>query len=214
MKNFIYVVLVVCLLPSLSFAGLESVSGPFTTTTPIPATSTDWSSTLSFPQFNPSLGTLEKVQIDLSGSMSTVLTITNEATISSSGNARTEVLITVQDAGNNLNAPELDLMNTAFSYSLGPHQSVSSGTRTKSGSSSDQYTDGAVLTEFTGTGAILLNAGTFTQTLLANTGGNTSSSQVTNAQLTGTVTYYYLIPEPTTMALLGLGTLGLLRRKK
>jgi hypothetical protein len=58
----------------------------------------------------------------------------------------------------------------------------------------------------------------FTQTLLENSGGNTTSSQVTYANLTGTVTYEYVVPvpEPTTMvagALMFLPFLHALKRK-
>lgn len=42
-------------------ARADLVSGPFTTTTPIPLTLTDWTGSLSFPQFDSSLGTLTGV---------------------------------------------------------------------------------------------------------------------------------------------------------
>ena len=69
----------------------------------------------------------------------------------------------------------------------------------------------AILAEFNGPGTISLDASTFTQTDLSNTGGNTAASQVTNASLTGTVTYTYApVPEPSTLVLLGVGVIGLL----
>jgi hypothetical protein len=202
---------VVVLLPGVASAYVIS----YTTSTPIGSTLTDWTGTLAFQKFNPSFGTLNSVTIGLSGSLSTVLTITNNSGESSSGTGKTEVQMTVQDAGSNLiNTPQIDLFSPDYSYSLGAGGSTTSGTLTKNGTSSDLYTAAAVLSEFTGaSGNTVLNASTFTQTWLTNTGGNTFASQVTNASLTGTVTYDY-VPEPATMAMLGLGALGLAARRR
>jgi hypothetical protein len=119
--------------------------------------------------------------------------------------------LTVQDAGLNLNAPELDLLTSAYPYSLSPGATTQSGILFKNGSDDETYTLPAILTEFTGVGSIVLPASTFTQTLLANTGGNTAASQVTQAQLTGTVTYTYnAIPEPASLVSLAIGLVSLI----
>lgn len=192
-----------------------AVDGPYVTSTPIPFTLTDWTSSLDFQKFNPGLGTLTSVTLNLSGSIRTTIAVTNSSLSASSGTAKTEVQFFVQDGGNNLVAPALDLFSPTFAYSLAAGDGTSSGLLTKNGNSSDTYTLGSILAAFTGAGNITLSASTFTQTLLANTGGNTSAAQVTDAALTGEVIYNYTaVPEPTSMALLGLGAAAVIIRKR
>ncbi len=210
MKERIYLMGLVAVLAFSGVAAADTVT--YATTTPIGSTLTDWVDTLAFQKFNPSLGTLNSVKLDLSGSLSTVLTITNSSPSGSNGTAQTEVQMTVQDAGGNLIAPQIDLISPIYVYNLGAGQFMTSGTIIKSGNSSDTYTSSAVRSAFTGTGNIVLDASTFTQTLLANTGGNTAADQVTSAQLTGSVTYNY-VPEPATISLLVLGGLAVIRRR-
>ena len=193
----------------------QALTLTYATSTPISSTTTDWVSSLAFQQFDSSIyGVLLSVELQLSSTFNSVLTITNSAASASNGTSKTEVQLTVQDVGGNLIAPTLDLLGPTFPYSLAPGASVTSGTLTKSGTSDNTYASVDVLNEFTGAGTFTLPASTFTQTLLANTGGNSAASQVTDASLTGTVTYTYAVPEPTSAALLGLGTLGLVARRR
>ena len=205
------VLVVLCVgIPTQAEAGV--VSGPFVTTTPIPSTLTDWRSSLSFPKFDSSLGTLTSVELDLSGHFATVITVTNIGTGPSTGTAKTEVAVTVQDGGGNLSVPELDLFSSNYVFTdLPAGQSVDSGTINKSGGSSDVYTQSAVLAAFTGPGTIVLSASTYTQSWIAYSGGNSLATQVTSADLTGSVRYTYVpVPEPSAILLLGIGALGLL----
>ncbi len=154
-KTLVAVIAILTLLPGLAFGAVQTISFP--TSTPIPATLTEWvGQSLAFQQFDPSLGTLVKVTIDLSASMDTVLTITNDSDTPSSGTAETELQISVQDAGLNLITPQIDMFSAQWSYNLGANDSTTSGLLTKTGTSSNDYTSAAVFTEFTGLGTVVL----------------------------------------------------------
>jgi hypothetical protein len=188
----------------------------YPTTTPIPSTLTDWIGTLAFPQFDPARGVLESVEIDLSGSMTTTLTVTNNAAGGSSGRAYTHLEMTVQDVGGNLNAP-IDVDGPSFHYNLASQDTVTSGLLATSFGSSNTYVSPAVLAEFTGRGLVDLSASTYTETALYNTGGNTYAKQVTDADLTGDVTCTYTycqVPDPASLVVLGLGGVAILKRRR
>jgi hypothetical protein len=194
-----------------------ATSGPFTTTTPIPLTYTDWSLSLSLPKFDSALGTLNSVRIDLSGGISSVLTISNSISASSSsvGDGGTRVRFSVQDSGNHFSTPEITTYSDTYSYNLLPGESVTTDPLTGSGSYAHTYTLQAILDEFTGPGTITLPASTLTTSVMENSGGNYTVQQVTRAELTATVTYdYTAVPEPGSLALLGLGGLMVLLVKR
>lgn len=177
-------------------AASADTSGPFDTLTPVPSARTDWTSSLLFPKFDSSLGTLLSVQLAITASYDTVLTVTNTSPSGSSGWAKTELLLSVQNAGGALVEPVLDMLTSPYTFSLGPGQSVTSGTIHKQATSSDTYTAPDILAAFTGPGIITLNASTLTNALLGYTGGNTNASQTTYASVTGKVTYNYTtVPE-------------------
>jgi hypothetical protein len=204
-------------------AGAQTTEGPITTTTPIGFTLTDFNGNLLFPEFNPALGTLDSVTLDFTSSMSTCLTIQNQASSTSLGSVFTQLQITVEDKGNNFAAtdPEIVFNSPAFHYSLAPGQSLSSGLLTATGTSANTYTAAAILAEFTGSGNLSLNASSSSWTVQANSGGNTAASQVTFANLTGTVEYTYTdppapVPDASSTAgllTLGFGAMSLLRRR-
>src|SRR5664279_4031920 len=133
MKKLTFLMAAALLLVGTSLSVQAATSGPFTTSTPIPSTLTQWTGSLAFPKFNYALGTLNSVTLDFSSTMTTTLTITNNSGSSSSGTAKTELQVTVQDAGNNLTAPELDILTTPYAYSLAAGQGTSSGLLTKNG---------------------------------------------------------------------------------
>jgi hypothetical protein len=205
---------------------LAATTGPIATLSPIPFSQTDLSGELLFPEFDPSLGTLTQVELDLATTFTTSLTIENKSGSSSTGGATTQVQVTVEDLDNSFGGPQMDLLSPSFTYHLDAGQTTQSGSLTTSATFSHSYALASILSEFTGTGDIGLNASTATLAFRANSGGSTLASQATEASLTGDVIYTYtpnpnmVIPEPATLGLafglpaLALGALPLLRRKK
>jgi hypothetical protein len=230
LRSLLTIAVALVLLSGLASAG---TIGPYTTTTPIVARTTDFGNTgtdnppipsgtasLSFAKFDTTLGTLNSVTITLNDSFSTVLTVTNtSATTNASGYIRTEVQIAIGSGLGDWMNNSTDTTLPKFNYTLLPLASTTSGTLTGTDSSTGVYTSGAdaaiiALFEAAGGGTYNLPVGTFTDTLQSNTGGNTNSGQVTSASITGTVTYDYTpppsgAPEPATMALLGSALVGL-----
>lgn len=215
MKKLAILAAVVVLLGLPAWASANTV-GPITTSTPISATLTDWTGTLAFPQFNSALGTLTQVDLNLSASMNTVITVTNTGSSSSNGTAKVELQLSVLDPLSLIpDAPQIDKLwpSPGYAYSgLAPGYSVTSGTLSAAAASSSSYTATNLLAEFIGSGNILLDASTYTQTWLSNHGGNSIETQVTDASLTGTITYEYTpapVSVPPSAFLLGTGLLGL-----
>jgi len=188
---------------------------------------TDSSGTFTFNQFNPTLGTLNSVKIDLGTSFSTTITVTNSGGTASTGTARTEVQDGLTDGNFSIGGGNIltitgenykvqdDVLSNPQSYSLGAGQSTTLAPTSKSSTATGTFSSGAVLSEFTGVGTVGVKWDTLTQTLLANTGGNTDASQVTNATVSATVTFDYTArststPEPGSVAMLfGMGVTGM-----
>jgi hypothetical protein len=179
-------------------------------------TTTDWSNSLSFAQFNSSLGTLTGVSLVLNSTIYTTLTVTNNAGSASSGNAYTQVNVTVTGLTINPltnNAFLGGIWTSPYAYNLGAGGSTTSGILTGTATSSNSYSTN--LSQFIGAGNILLPASTYTQTVLQNNGGNTTAGQSTTADLSGILTYTYTsVPVPSTVLLLGPAFFGLAAIRK
>ncbi len=111
--------------------------------------------------------------------------------------------------------PQLSIDSSHFDFQMDAGSQQTSDPLHGNGTSSNTYNAAPILAEFTGNGSISLTASTFTNvTVSVNVGGATEGSQSFRASLTGSVTYMYTpAPEPSTLALLGLGSLGLLVRR-
>ena len=184
----------------------------YATSTPVPSTPTDWTSSLVLQQFNPSLGTLDSVTIELETTLNSTLTVANTAATSSSGKFSVDMSITPADPL--LADSYLDVSSPSQSYTLGGGDSETLPPVSVSGNSLYTYTDNPTLSEFTGTGDYLLDISTYTETDLSYHGGNTDASQVTTASATAFVTYDYstlAIPEPAAYAsVAGIAAVGFL----
>ena len=202
-----------------------AVQGPTVTTTPIPSTLTDWAGHLSFPKFNPALGTLTDVTLQFSSALASTWTVTNSNSGSrTNGSVYIEMAVGVSDPALLItDQPQLDFDSPSHAYNLAPSGSASFGPFTSSETSGVyDYTAPGILSEFTGAGSIALSAQTLSTTWVSYHGGNVHVDQVTDASATGYVTYTYdppaHVPEPSMFAIFGIGAIGLvgyiLRRKR
>jgi hypothetical protein len=227
-STFLSAVLAASAVAVLPLTSAAQIIGPLNPTAPIVNETTELTSyagpdVLEFAKFDGSLGTLFSVFITGTGSINSSVTVTNLAATPSSGSVNAASQFTFE-------APDATslVVFTAFTnsqtYSLGPGQSTTFNGMTGSSGGSATITDPNILAFFTGSAGQTINVGvkTFTQTFLANTGGNTAASQVTVANANGTITYNYQpagdVPEPGTWAMLvGAGTVGarlFLRRRR
>lgn len=207
-KRAVFSLCAMLLLCASGFAATQTVTGT------IALTSTDWSNPLAITKFNSSLGTLTQIEIQLNGSMNSILTIQNmSANKSSNGNGNVQVDITAVDPGALINQ-SFSLATTVFPYSLNHGQTTNSGTLTNSNSSDHTYVAPAILAEFTGSGTINLAITAGSTATLVNHSGATMIGDDTNSGLDAKVIYTYNpTPEPATIGLLTMGALTILRKK-
>jgi hypothetical protein len=207
---------------ALCGVGTAQASGWTTNfTTSIASALTDWTQDLTFPQYNPAWSggvTLTQIDLSVSSLLDTSFFITNGSTSVSTGVlVRTEITISINDPGlllafTNCN-PWVDKTfpspGTGWLLAPGAFMNLPNvGSYSSSASQIEHYTTltaPLVMNEFTGTGNIALPSSAQAETWTEASDGNATISQITHADLTGTITYWAAIPEPSTVLLVGLG---------
>ena len=182
------------------------------------AVQTDWTNTISLQKFNPAFGTLDSIQVTIQSGMTTVLSVTNFGASPSDGAALTQLKLFLNSGSYNLfsGTPVLNYISQDYNYSIGAGGSSTSGPLSGNATTTGNLvTDSSTLSAFTGFGSVHLTVSTASRTFLANSGGNTGSSQVTSANVGTIITYGYTafppvpVPEPATVAMIGMGFAGL-----
>jgi hypothetical protein len=184
----------------------------------VPLTITDWTSSVSVPQFNPSLGTLNSIEVTLNGHVEGSAAFESDDASPATVHMKLQALETFY-------RPDLSTMVTAFPVASTTDTVTAwdgvddyAGTSGKtygdlSSNASNSFTTSSSSDKalFTGVGNIVLpvdSAGAFT----GSGAGNLLLDFATSASAGVTVTYNYTAPEPATMAILALGAIGLIRR--
>lgn len=194
-------------------AGAQAGTVTYTYTATQPDTLTDWSHTFSLAQFNPSLGTLDSVQISVSYDLHTGATIQNNSSKYSQVGIQIGSLFSLT-LPNQSTTMSLPVTAASGQYLLAPGTSANYGSFDLSQTANLTLT-GAQLEDFIGNGSILLTGHTESWEAISMKGGDTAVVPTTLAGATVTITYNDMpapVPEPSVAALLLLGLGGLAGR--
>lgn len=172
----------------------------------------DWTTTLVFPQFDPSSGQLHSVLVDLSGSISGAHEITNFTSSPADFTSTDSATFTLTWPDTNLLLALTTLWTTSGSITPNLTNAYSIS---RSGKSQRTFTGASDLAFFTGTGTVAFPLSAVAASSVAFE-GEFGAMFSTDARASVALTYQFSSPEPQTVLLLGcaLIAMGCLYRRK
>lgn len=195
-----------------AFAATVSYTATSSTSTAI---NTNWTGSLVIPRFNATLGTLTQISLVLSSSMTSSISIKNTGASPSDGDAATRLVLVVTNTNAGISGSFATYYTDYYEF-----QGLPAGNTTYSGTLlgnannvAKNYTDSARLAFFTGTGNITFDTGAITA-VTSTIGGSFETTQNSQANLTGYVTYTYNVPEPACLGALAAVFCLTLRRRR